>query len=169
MDAVRVDDTELPLLAPITLASVLAAIGKLDEDMNTRFNTLDSTLHQVQTSLADHTTRIADLEGFAADHESCITALEKWCTKLLEINKSTKRKIIDLENRSRCCNIKITGLPENVEKGNPTQFVTELLPQLLRANNFSSGLKIDRAHRIGPPSAGRQHTMSARIQTKCSI
>lgn len=152
-----------PSTSQPTLASVMAAIGKLDEDMNTRFNTLDCTLHQVQTSLADHTSRISDLEGFAADHESRITDLEKQCTELLEINKSTKRKLIDLENRSRRCNIKITGLPEKVEKGNPTQFVTELLPQLLGANNFTSGLKVDRAHRIGPPAAGRQRTMIARI------
>lgn len=156
-------NTDEPSTSQPTLASVLAAIGKLDDDMNARFNTLNSNLHQVQTSLADHTARISDLEGFASDHESRIAALEKRCTELLETNKSTKRKLIDLENRSRRCNIKVTGLPEKVEKGNPTQFVAELLPQLLGTNNFSSGLKVDRAHRIGPSSAGRPRTMIAKI------
>ena len=37
--------TDEPSTSQPTLASVLAAIGKLDEDMNTRFNTLDSRLH----------------------------------------------------------------------------------------------------------------------------
>lgn len=59
-----------------TLTVILAAIQKLEEDMNSRFNALDSKLEQVQTSLTDHAARIADLEGCATDHESRITVLE---------------------------------------------------------------------------------------------
>jgi len=148
------DNTEEPSVQQQTLANILAAIGKIDVDMNSRFNTLDSALHQVQASLVDHTTCITDLEGRATDHESCITGLEQRCTELMEVNKSTKRKLIDREGRSRCSNIKITGLQERMENGNPTQFVTELLPQLLWTNNFPDGLRVDRAHRIGPPASG---------------
>lgn len=90
--------------------------------------------------------RIADLEGCATDHETRITDLEKRCEELTEINKTTKRKLIDLESRSRRSNIKILGPPEKAEKANPTQFVAEFLPQLLGTNNFP------RVHRIGAQS-----------------
>uniref|UniRef100_A0A8C9ZAX5 L1 transposable element RRM domain-containing protein n=1 Tax=Sander lucioperca TaxID=283035 RepID=A0A8C9ZAX5_SANLU len=147
-----------------TLTVILAAIQKLEEDMNSRFNALDSKLEQVQTSLTDHAARIADLEGCATDHESRITVLEKRCEKLTEINKATKHKLIDLESRSRRSNIKISGLPEKAEKGNPTQFMAEFLPQLLGINNFPSGLKVDRVHHIGAqPSSARLRTMIAKL------
>lgn len=119
--------------------------------MNTRFNTLDSKLHQVHTS-ADHTTHIADLEGYATNHETRIADLEKQWAQL-EINKSTKRELIDLKSPSRCSNIKITGLPEKAEKSNPTG-----------TNNFPSGLKVDLAHRLGPQSSTAcSHSMIAKI------
>lgn len=132
--------------------------------MTTRFNTLDSKLQLVQASLTDHATRITDLEGCASDHETRISALEGRCAELMEINSTTKRKLIDLEARSRRSNIIITGLPEKAEKGNPTQFVAEFLPQLLGTNNFPDGLKVDRAHCIGAQSSpARRRIMIAKI------
>lgn len=80
------------------------------------------------------------------------------------MNIATKHKLIDLKSCSRCSNIKITGLPEKMEKGNPTQFVAELLQQILKSNKFTSGLKVDWAHRIRPqPTTARPHTMIAKI------
>lgn len=80
-----------------TLASILTAIGKLEEGMTTRFNTLDSKLQLVQASLTDHATRITDLEGCASDHETRISALEGCCAELMEVNNTTKQKLIDLD------------------------------------------------------------------------
>lgn len=142
--------TDVSSTSQPTLTTILAAIGMLDEDMNTRFNTLDSKLKPSPNVPADHTTRISDLEGSATNHESCIAALEKRCTELMEINKSTKSKLIDLENQSRRCNSKIIGLPEEVEKGNLTQFITELPPQLLGVSNFPSGLKTELTTLVHP-------------------
>lgn len=134
--------------------------------MTTRFNTLDSKLHLVETSLADHATRIADLEGSMTDHETRITDLERCCEELKESNKATKLKLLDLESRSRRSNIKITGLPEKVKTGNPSQFKAKFLPQLLGFNNFPSGLKVGRAQRIGTQSSpARPRTMIAKIIT----
>lgn len=146
-----------------TLANILAAIAKMEGDMNTRFDTLDSKLHLVQASLAEHTTRITDLECCASDYETRITSLERRHEELMGMNKATKSKLIDLENRSRRSNIKITGLPEKVERGNPTQFVADLLPQILGPDSFPSVLKVDRAHRTGPTSLTRPRIMIAKI------
>lgn len=115
--------------APISQASldnILDAIRTLKGDRNTRFNSVDSKLHIVQTSLANQAARIGDLEGCAADHKTYFTDLEKRYEESMEANKITRLKLADLKSRSRRSNIKITGLPEKVEKASPTQYVAEL-------------------------------------------
>ena len=64
---------------------ISAAIKTMEEDMNARFNHLDSSLQSVQTSLAEHTTHIIDLEGNAGDHETCIATLEGQYEELLNL------------------------------------------------------------------------------------
>ncbi|KAI2663135.1 LINE-1 retrotransposable element ORF1 protein [Labeo rohita] len=81
------------------------------------------------------------------------------------INKALCAKLDDLEGRSRRANIKIVGLPENVEAGRPTEFVEQLIPKLLGTENFPERIKVDHAHSTGPlPSrGGRPRIMIARI------
>ncbi|CAM4557278.1 unnamed protein product [Leuciscus chuanchicus] len=117
--------------------AILLAIRKMDGSMTTRFNDLEASLSGVKSTLAANSSRIE--------------------------NTSLKSKVTDLEARSRRQNIKIAGLPENVEKGNPTQFVSGLLPSLLGEANFPRGVKVDRAHRIGPVVNNRPRVMIARI------
>lgn len=66
----------------------LAAIKKMEEDMNAQFNHLDLS---VQTSLADHTTHIIDLEGNTGDHETRITTIKRPYEEHLTANKAIKQ------------------------------------------------------------------------------
>ncbi|KAL0148821.1 hypothetical protein M9458_055830 [Cirrhinus mrigala] len=134
----------------------------MDFSMNARFNSLEASLSGVQSTLTANTSHIADLEEASTDYEHCISHLEQLCSCLSQENMSLKAKVTDLEVRSRRQNIKITGLPENIEKGNPTRFVSELLPSLLGESNFLRGVKVDRAHRIGP-IGNKPRVMIARI------
>lgn len=143
--------------------AILSAIRKVDCSMNTRFNDLEASLSGVKSTLAANTSRIVDLEEASTDYERRICHLEPLCSNLSQENTSLKSKVTDLEARSRRQNIKIAGLPENVEKGNPTQFVSGLLPSLLGEANFPRGVKVDRAHRIGPVVSNRPRVMIARI------
>lgn len=143
--------------------AILSAIRKVDCSMNTRFNDLEASLSGVKSTLAANTSRIVDLEEASTDYERRISHLEQLCSNLSQENTSLKSKVTDLEARSRRQNIKIAGLPENVEKGNPTQFVSGLLPSLLGEANFPRGVKVDRAHRIGPVVSNRPRVMIARI------
>jgi len=45
------------------------------------------------------------------------------------------------------------GLPEKVEKGNPTHFIADLLPNFSDLTASPDYLKVDRAHRIGTQSS----------------
>uniref|UniRef100_A0A8C5BKH9 Uncharacterized protein n=1 Tax=Gadus morhua TaxID=8049 RepID=A0A8C5BKH9_GADMO len=53
----------------------------------------------------------------------------------------------DMENRSRRCNLRLTGLPEGLEGNSPTKFVGTLLLNTLGPVNFPSGIELQRAHR----------------------
>lgn len=57
----------------------------------------------------------------------------------------------------------MVGLPEKIEKGSPTTFVSDFLLKLLGAEHFPHGIKVDRDHRIGEPG-NRPRVMIARIQ-----
>ncbi|KAL0198985.1 hypothetical protein M9458_007525 [Cirrhinus mrigala] len=142
--------------------AILLAIRKMDFSMNARFNSLEASLSVVQLTLTANTSCIADLEEASTDYERRISHLEQLCSGLSLENTSLKAKVTDLEARSRRQNIKITGFPENIEKGNLTRFVSELLPSLLGGSNFPQGVKVDRAHRIGP-IGNKPRVMIARI------
>ena len=147
-----------------TLSTILAAIKSLEGDMNARFNALDSKLNHVESSLANHATRISDLEQSGNDYETRMAKLEKSYNELMESNKAIQRKLIDISGRSRRSNIIISGLREKLEQGNPTQFITDLLPKLLGPENFPKGIKVDRSHRLGyHTSPSRPRLMIARI------
>lgn len=145
--------------------AILSAIQTMNNGMNDRFNSLEATLSQLQTALSETTSRIADLESVKAEHEGRISDLEASCQEILSANKALRAKLDDLEGRSRRQNIKIVGLPENVESGRPTEFVEKFIPNLLGADNFPAGIKVDRAHRTGPlpPKGGRPRILIAKI------
>lgn len=155
---------ETTALSPI-LAAIQLSIQAMDKSMNDRFNSIENTLSQMQASLTETNSRISDLEGARVEHDSRISELEALCKDIVAANKALYVKLDDLEGRSRRQNIKIAGLQEKVENGRPTEFVEKLLPAVLGEQNFPSGVKVDRAHRIGPLPAkgGRPRMLIARI------
>ncbi|KAJ4948792.1 hypothetical protein JOQ06_020315 [Pogonophryne albipinna] len=56
-----------------------------------------------------------------------LQAMETRYTNLNSDYKKLQEKTDDLENRGRRCNLRIIGVPEGLEKGNPTQFIAGLL------------------------------------------
>lgn len=65
--------------------------------------------------------------------------------------KQLKDKCFDLESRSRRQNLRFIGIPEGAEGSSPTKFMSELIPELLGAENFPTPVTIDRAHRSLAP------------------
>lgn len=58
-----------------------------------------------------------------------------------------QRKIANMEDRSRCCNVRVIGLPERVEGSNTVQFLTSSLPKWFPTLSAMDG-EIMRAHRV---------------------
>lgn len=123
--------------------------------INERFNVFHTSLQTLVTTQADFQARIANQELATNDLEARMQGLEATCSELANQNKQLQTKVLDLEARSRRHNIKIVGIPEGEEGGKPTEFVSQLIPKLLREGNFPHPVKVDRAHRslqLKPPA-----------------
>lgn len=147
-------------------ASILLAIHNMNKTMTDRFDLLEASLASTQATLACLGDRINEVENATADYDRRLSLIEQKYVKIQSENAALRDKVIDLEARSRRQNIKIVGLPEKIENGRPMEFLTTLIPDLLGASNFSTPLKVDRAHRLGRQSSGgesRPRVMIARI------
>lgn len=130
-------------------ANILLAIQNMSKKMTDRFDNLEATLTSTQASLLSLGARVKEVEDATSSFDSRLANLEQTCTKMGAENEALRSKVIDLEARSRRQNIKIIGLAEKIENGRPTEFLTEFLPELLGASNFSKPIVVDRAHRLG--------------------
>lgn len=147
-------------------SNILLAIQSMSKTMTDRFDLLEASMASTQASLVCLGDRIKEVENATADYDRRISLVEQKCAKVQSENKALCEKVIDLEARSRRQNIKIVGLPERIENGRPTEFLTKFIPDLLGTSNFSTSLEVDRAHRLGRQPSGedaRPRVMIARI------
>lgn len=148
------------------LAKVSAQMGELKNSVENRLNTVESHLSTLQNEHSQTEQRVDGMDVALSDADVRITALEASYRELQKENGILKAKLSDLEGRSRRLNIRVVGIKEGEEKGNPTGFVTRLLPELLGPNNFSKPIKIDRAHRSlrpKPPDNERPRVIIAKV------
>uniref|UniRef100_H3AP03 L1 transposable element RRM domain-containing protein n=1 Tax=Latimeria chalumnae TaxID=7897 RepID=H3AP03_LATCH len=112
--------------------------------------TLQNSQDHMESRITETEQRISKIEDDRGTESQRIQQLEQRITAAAEC-------IDDLENRSRCNNVRIIRLPEGVEEGNPIAFLQKTLPGLL---GLESGmyLEMERAHRVlGPHPAQGQH------------
>ena len=152
------DDT--PLSETPTATDIMFAINQLSQNVDKRFDTLQVSLADLRQTMADIEERVTSNENGLNEYESRIKALEDQCARWEDTAQSLSERLDDLVSRSRRQNIRIIGVKEGTEKGNPTDFVAKLIPKLLGEENFGNKqVKVDRAHRIrgraaaagGPP------------------
>lgn len=99
----------------------------------------------LQTTTAQHSSTLVDLERSATHSSDAITKLQSEVKRLCaEVNLLTD-KCMDLEGRSRRQNVRIAGLKEGSERGKEiSTFVSELLKCALSLEDCPL---VDRAHR----------------------
>lgn len=142
--------------------AILAAIESQGRDLkkmldetrlsiSSRLEKIETTLSTLQSDQNKMKKQVSDIESVANGHDGRLSNLEKSHGKLLADYNSLRAKVNDLEGRSRRLNLKFVGIKEGEEKGRPTDFVSELIPQLLGRDNFNKPVKVDRAHRILKP------------------
>lgn len=139
---------------------------KAQEDIKTLRDELSAQMKTLADNQSESINTQKEMERSLTDVCDRVVTLEKSNENLSREYKKVLEKCMDLENRSRRSNIRIIGVEENSEMGNPTRFVTDLLVQILGRENFCTPLIIDRAHRtLGPkPKPGeRPRALLARL------
>lgn len=139
----------------ITLAEISALHNELRAsiaaDFKASFETLAAKIDNIQSTVADHDTRIGNLESGTTENSQQLEQLEATCSRLQQDNEWLKAKVSDLESRSRRQNVRILGLPESIEGPRPTTFFSQLLVDVLGSQEISTPPELDRAHRSLAP------------------
>ncbi|KAJ7995644.1 hypothetical protein DPEC_G00246720 [Dallia pectoralis] len=112
---------------------------------------LSSMLDGIRSTAEEQGRRMDAFEHDMCDYSDRIVALEETVARLSSENQQLKDKNDDLESRSRRCNLRIVGIPEKMERGDPVGFMTGFFTEVLGTTLVPAPLKLDRAHRIGAP------------------
>jgi len=123
-----------------TLANILKPVTEMSEKLDKIVDRLGSVEQ-----------RVSDLEDNAAANTPRLESMETALKRAME-------RLENYENQSRRQNVRIIGLKEGIEGNNPPVFFEKWIPEVLNMDLQGERLKIERAHRVGPPagSIGRQ-------------
>uniref|UniRef100_A0A8C7XBI8 Transposase element L1Md-A101/L1Md-A102/L1Md-A2 n=1 Tax=Oryzias sinensis TaxID=183150 RepID=A0A8C7XBI8_9TELE len=120
----------------------------LSTEFKSSFETFATKLANIEASIVVHGDRITSLEDNAGAVEQRLTDVEKQCSALKKDNDPLRSKVADLEGRSRRSNIRLVGLPENMEGPRPSVFFSQLLSDVFGPDILPTPPEIDRAHRV---------------------
>lgn len=143
-------------------ADIEAILEQQREYLETRFNQLqemgkdtEEKLSTIQTELVTLRESIGtvnkDIGKIRAKVKENTTVLSSHGSMLEEL----QRKLAEMEDRSRRCNLRIVGLVEGAEGANAVQFLAQSLPKWYPSLK-DCPLEIMRAHRIRPRDDKRQ-------------
>lgn len=124
----------------------------------------EAKLDTIQSTINNHNTRITSLESAATATSDEVQDLAAKLTAVVEDNAKLKAKLVDLEGRSRRNNVRLLGVPEDIEWPRPTVFFSQLLVDVFGGDFFKTAPELDRAHRTltskpGPNSRPRAVVM----------
>lgn len=115
----------------------------LAADFKSSFESLTSTLDTLHNKVTDHGQRISSLEDNANDMDHRIQQLKTACSAMRRDNEYLRTKVEDVEGRSRRQNIRIIGLPENIEGNHPSTFFSQLLVHVFGSSVLASLPELD--------------------------
>ncbi len=108
---------------------------------------LTGELARLRSAQAETANTQKEMGVALSDTMDRVTALEKSQQLITKECKKMQEKCQDLENRSRRQNLRLVGVAEGAEGGNMIKFLMDFFPAVLGADNFSSPVVIDWAHR----------------------
>lgn len=126
-------------MASITMEAISALLDQHREALAADFRTLFSLLEtkfEVQSTVEDHSQRLASVELASDDLSQRVSELENLCSSLSENNSKLTSQVTDLEG----------SIGSAVEGGRPTDVFSTLLCEVFGESTFASPLEIDRAH-----------------------
>lgn len=141
---------------PITQNILKEMLSSLQINICDNMGQIMENIHKDIENLCSRTSHIENkMEEIISAHNDLSDAYDNANSEI----KWLKEKITDLEDRSRRNNVKIRGIPEEVDPSNLEKYIQQLLKSILPTHD-STLLILDRAHRIpksksAPPNAPR--------------
>lgn len=111
----------------------------------------------IKRDLLSQSRRIGEAEERISQAEEDIIALQQKVIQLERTAKMLGNKVQDQEDKGRCSNLRLVGLPEKTEGPDMCKFLERWLPMALD-DTFTSAPIIERAHRVGPVNSNRSST-----------
>lgn len=148
------DQVEVEIAAGLdpALAEALGVMtSNIIKVIDEKLSPLGETVHRHATELQAASKRLDEaearllaVENSAAAQDPRIVELEKQVSALTES--------LDMaENYSRRLNIRVVGLAEDTETGQPVEFFESWLPRVLKMTTKAGRIKLERAHRTRAP------------------
>lgn len=151
-------DDEASMATQVNMAAIISLLEEHKEALSAEFRSaiapLQSSIEQIQVTVVDHGQRITSLETNTNDYSDRLVTLETTCKRLEASSAKLKAKVVDLESRSRRCNLRIIGVPESAEGPQPTAFFSDFLHRLLGPDILATPPELDRAHRSAAAKPG---------------
>lgn len=119
---------------------------------------IQTTLDAVKCQVDLFEVRFTEAEGALSDHSDRITTLERSMEELQSIihdlakeNEGIKDTLDGYENRQRCLNLRVLGVPKDSERGQcPLKFMSKFLVKTLNDLSFIKPPELESCHRALP-------------------
>uniref|UniRef100_H3A3R2 L1 transposable element RRM domain-containing protein n=1 Tax=Latimeria chalumnae TaxID=7897 RepID=H3A3R2_LATCH len=129
--------------------------------MTTIVNEIKEGNTHLQTRVQSVEQRVSNIEDTHLTTDSIISDLKKQVEQL-------RMRTDDQENRSRRNNLCSLGFPEDVEQGNLSKFLQNVLPELLKVPTEMREIKIEWVHHsLGPKPAPGQRPRPFMVHFLC--
>ena len=115
-------------------AERLVLRSAIREEINIAMEKVQSQLNAMDVTITQCKEKSAEVDGTLSSMDSRITDLEESTTGLQIENTKLKDKIERLEMHSREFNMRVFGLDNGIEKGNPTAFMTSVFKEMFRSD-----------------------------------
>lgn len=158
------DDLERLRLVLIT-DMTQAVHSALKRELEDALSPVNATMEQIMSSYELHDERIREVEDGLNDYSDRLVSAEAAIAALQSENAFLKGKLDDLENRSRRSNLRVVGIPENLEGSDPVKFMTEFFDEVLGTDFFPRPLVLSRGHRVGRKPSGVSGAKQTRPRT----
>ncbi|KAJ0037232.1 hypothetical protein NL108_018510 [Boleophthalmus pectinirostris] len=124
-----------------------------------------SQLNTIKDDISSCTQKLLEVDNVLSTMDKRITKLEKACEELHKANLELKGKAQRLEMHSRKYNVRVFGLAEDIEKDNPTHYMSRLFKELFE-EKLQSEPEVEIAHRIGAAGRATERPMIVRLQKR---
>ncbi len=135
-----------------SLATVVKLIETFRAETRCSMGTLQSTMHSSGA-------RLTAIETSLQDFDDRISALEAKCETHEKSNKLLIAKMEDLESRSKCQNLRVSGMLENLDGPQVTAFKTTFFAETLGMDIPDGPEMLDRARRLASRPSSGQNTL----------